>query len=176
MHYYFYLLTLFKLKLPNYGSNSVNTVSLYSWLLFPQNLFRQKLIMFYLESDKSLCPVELNVENCKWTPAATRKREIAEGSSNIQSQPNLGRSAYGSMGGNGGASPVMNSPGTYCIPTATNPCGYWPIPESPTLQSGGSPMPSSPYEGMPTQPVRPMVLPAPVPRPSYGILLSFQKI
>ncbi|KRY18248.1 Zinc metalloproteinase nas-14 [Trichinella patagoniensis] len=120
------------------------------------------------ESDKSLCPVELNVENCKWTPAATRKREIAEGSSNIQSQPNLGRSAYGSMGGNGGASPLMNSPGTYCIPTATNPCGYWPIPESPTLQSGGSPMPSSPYEGMPTQPVRPMVLPAPVPRPSYG--------
>ncbi|KAL1226648.1 Streptococcal surface protein [Trichinella spiralis] len=102
------------------------------------------------ESDKSLCPVELNVENCKWTPAATRKREIAEGSSNIQ------------------RSPVMNSPGTYCIPTATNPCGYWPIPESPTLQSGGSPMPSSPYEGMPTQPVRPMVLPAPVPRPSYG--------
>ncbi|KRX14789.1 Zinc metalloproteinase nas-14 [Trichinella nelsoni] len=120
------------------------------------------------ESDKSLCPVELNVENCKWTPAATRKREIAEGSSNIQSQPNLGRSAYGSMGGNGGASPLMNSPGTYCIPTATNPCGYWPIPESPTLQSGGSLMPSSPYEGMPTQPVRPMVLPAPVPRPSYG--------
>ncbi|XP_003376126.1 putative vegetative cell wall protein gp1 [Trichinella spiralis] len=191
MHHYFYLLTLFKLKLPNYGSNSVSTVSLYLWLLLLQNLFQQKLIMLlnlpnilnvktsinfvvsghimaYLESDKSLCPVELNVENCKWTPAATRKREIAEGSSNIQSQPNLGRSAYGSMGGNGGGSPVMNSPGTYCIPTATNPCGYWPIPESPTLQSGGSPMPSSPYEGMPTQPVRPMVLPAPVPRPSYG--------